>query len=225
MAAGSIIHLQRMHVSMTNEITLAGLDFLDFIEILGTFAFAVSGAIAAVKSRYDLFGILVLAFVTAIGGGTIRDLLIGNLPVSWLTNSIAIWSAIGGFALTVLFHKRVSELQNWIGFFDAAGLGLFTVMGIQVGLNAEMGIGISIALGTITGCFGGVIRDILAGSRPLIFHEELYATASILGGLFYIAMLSQITTFWAQVIAILTVIGIRIVAIHFRLRLPQFGVE
>ncbi|WP_409070346.1 trimeric intracellular cation channel family protein [Aliifodinibius sp. S!AR15-10] len=125
------------------------------MEVIGTFAFAISGAIAAVKSRYDLFGILVLAFVTAIGGGTIRDLLIGNLPVSWLNNSIAIWSAIGGFVLTVIFHKWIKKIQNWILFFDAAGLGLFTVMGIQVGLNADMGMGISIALGTNNRLFRG----------------------------------------------------------------------
>jgi len=198
-------------------------DFFVLIEAIGTFAFAVSGAIAAVKSRYDLFGILVLAFVTAIGGGTIRDLLIGNLPVSWLSNSIAIWSAIGGFALTVVFHKRFEKIQNWILFFDAAGLGLFTVMGIQVGLEANMGIGISIALGTITGCFGGVIRDVLSGSPPLIFRKELYATASVAGGLLYIVLLTQIEEFWAQVLAIFIVVGIRIAAYRFQLGLPQFG--
>lgn len=198
-------------------------NLLALIEIIGTFAFAVSGAIAAIKSRYDLFGILVLAFVTAIGGGTIRDLLIGNLPVSWLTNSIAIWSAISGFLLTVIFHKRFKKIQSWILFFDAAGLGLFTVMGIQVGLNAGMGIGIAITLGTITGCFGGVIRDVLSGSQPLIFHKELYATASVLGGLFYISLLTQMVEFWAQIVAILTVVGLRITAYHFHLKLPRFS--
>lgn len=198
-------------------------NFIALIEVIGTFAFAVSGAIAAVKSRYDIFGIFVLAFVTAIGGGTIRDLLIGNLPVSWLTNSIAIWSAVAGFAVTIIFQNWFKRIQKWVLFFDAAGLGLFTVMGIQVGLNAGMSVGIAIALGTITGCFGGVIRDVLSGSRPLIFHSELYATASIIGGLFYILLLTQIVEFWAQIIAILIVIGIRVVAYHFHLKLPQFS--
>jgi len=200
-------------------------NFIAIIEAFGTFAFAISGAIAAVKSRYDLFGILVLAFVTAIGGGTIRDLLIGNVPVSWLNNSIAIWSAVSGFALTVIFHKWFKEIQKWIIFFDAAGLGVFTVMGIQVGLNADMGIGISITLGTITGCFGGVIRDVLSGSRPLIFHSELYATASIIGGILYVALLTQMGVFWAQIVAIAAVIGIRMIAYHFHFTLPQFGTD
>jgi uncharacterized membrane protein YeiH len=202
-----------------------GFSFIVLIEIIGTFAFAVSGGIAALKSRYDLFGIFVLAFVTAIGGGTIRDILIGNLPVSWLNNSIAIWSAIGGFTLTVVFRNWFKKIQKWILFFDAAGLGLFTVMGVQVGLSADMGMGIAITLGTITGCFGGVIRDILSGSRPLIFRKELYATISVIGGLLYIGLLTQLKEFWAQIFAITTVIGIRIIAYHFHLKLPQFGTD
>ncbi len=144
-------------------IELSGSQFLAIAEVLGTFAFAVSGATAAMQNRYDLFGILVLAFATAIGGGTIRDLLVGNLPVSWLNNSLAIWSVFAGFLLTLLLRSRIRKLQSWIFFFDAVGLGLFTVMGVQVGLNADMDIGIAIALGTITGCFGGVVRDILSG--------------------------------------------------------------
>src|SRR5699024_8970599 len=140
-------------------------------------------------------------------------------------NSIAIWSAVSGFALTVIFHKWFKEIQKWIIFFDAAGLGVFTVMGIQVGLNADMGIGISITLGTITGCFGGVIRDVLSGSRPLIFHSELYATASIIGGILYVALLTQMGVFWAQIVAIAAVIGIRMIAYHFHFTLPQFGTD
>lgn len=205
------------------EIMPDGFSFFALIEVIGTFAFAISGAMAAVKSRYDLFGIFVLAFVTAIGGGTIRDVLIGNLPVSWLSNSIAIWSAVGGFTLTIIFRNKFKEIQDWILFFDAAGLGFFSVMGIQVGLNADMGIGISITLGTITGCFGGVIRDVLSGSQPLIFRKELYATVSVVGGLLYIALLTQINEFWAQILAITTVIGIRVIAYHFHFKLPQFG--
>ena len=98
------------------EIMSQSFNFIALIEIIGTFAFAVSGAIAAVKSRYDIFGIFVLAFVTAIGGGTIRDLLVGNLPVSWLTNSIAIWSSVAGFTITIIFKKWFKRIQKWILF-------------------------------------------------------------------------------------------------------------
>lgn len=207
-------------------IELSGNQFLAIAEVLGTFAFAVSGATAAMQNRYDLFGILVLAFATAIGGGTIRDLLVGNLPVSWLTNSLAIWSVFAGFLLTLLLRSRIRKLQSWIFFFDAVGLGLFTVMGVQVGLNAGMDIGIAIALGTITGCFGGVVRDILSGSRPLIFRKEIYATASIIGGLIYTALLIQFGEgILIQLIAIVSTIGIRFVAYHYQLGLPQFSYQ
>ena len=203
---------------------LTGDQFLAIAEVLGTFAFAVSGATAAIQNRYDLFGILVLAFATAIGGGTIRDVLVGNLPVSWLTNSLAIWSVFAGLLLTVTLRSRIRKVQSWIFFFDAVGLGLFTVMGVEVGLNADMDIGISIALGTITGCFGGVVRDVLSGSRPLIFRKEIYATASILGGLSYIGMLTQFGKgILIQAIAILATIGVRFIAYHYHLGLPQFS--
>lgn len=206
--------------------SISQVDFIAAVEILGTFAFAVSGAIAAIQRRYDVFGILVLAFVTAVGGGTIRDLLIGNLPVSWLTNSLAIWSAFAGFGFTVAMRNHIKRIQNWILFFDAAGLGLFTVMGTQLGLETGMGIGISITLGTITGCFGGVTRDVLAGSRPLIFRKEIYAMASVIGGLLYVGILTQTdAVIWAQIAAIVSIILIRIIALRFGLRLPQFGSE
>lgn len=206
--------------------SISQVDFIAAVEILGTFAFAVSGAIAAIQRRYDVFGILVLAFVTAVGGGTIRDLLIGNLPVSWLTNSLAIWSAFAGFGFTVAMRNHIKKIQNWILFFDAAGLGLFTVMGTQLGLETGMGIGISITLGTITGCFGGVTRDVLAGTRPLIFRKEIYAMASVIGGLLYVGILTQTdAVIWAQIAAIVSIILIRIIALRFGLRLPQFGSE
>lgn len=205
-------------------IELSGSQFLAIAEVLGTFAFAISGATAAIKNRYDLFGILVLAFVTAIGGGTIRDMLVGNVPVSWLTNSLAIWSVFAGFLLTVTFRSHMRKMQTWIFFFDAVGLGLFTVMGVQVGLSAGMGTGIAIALGTITGCFGGVVRDVLSGSRPLIFRKEIYATASIIGGVIYTGLLAQFGEgAIVQLTAIMITIGIRIVAYHYQLGLPQFS--
>lgn len=110
---------------------LSGSQFLAAAEVLGTLAFAILGAIAAIQNRYNLFGILVLVFVTAIGGGTIRDLLVGNMPVNWLLNSLAIGSVFIGFLITVIFHRHIRKLQSWIFFFDAVGLGLFTVMGVS----------------------------------------------------------------------------------------------
>lgn len=202
---------------------LSGEEILILIEAAGTFAFAVSGAAAAIRSRFDIFGIFVLAFVTAIGGGTIRDLLIGNVPVNWLTNTLAITSATAGFVFTLLVHRRIKKIEGWLFSFDAAGLGLFTVMGTQIGLESGMGIGISVALGTITGCFGGVLRDILSGDKPLIFLKEIYAMAAVSGGFIFVGLLyltgSELT---AQITGILVIVMIRFVSVKFELGLPKF---
>lgn len=206
--------------------TFPEVEFIGAVEILGTFAFAVSGAIAAIRNRYDVFGVLVLAFVTAVGGGTIRDMMVGNMPVSWLTNNLAIGSASFGFLVAIAMRSQVKRFQIWILFFDAAGLGLFTVMGTQVGLEAGMNIGISVTLGTITGCFGGVIRDVLSGTRPLIFRKEIYAMASFIGGVLYVGMLAIThAVIWAQLVGIVSIIVMRMIALNRGWRLPQIKYE
>lgn len=193
------------------------------IEAAGTFAFAVSGATAAIRSRFDLFGIFVLAFVTAIGGGTVRDLLIGNLPVNWLTDTPAILSVIAGFLFTLVIYHRMKKLEGWLFAFDAMGLGLFTVVGTQIGLEAGMSVGISIALGTITGCFGGVIRDVLAGDKPLIFQKEIYALAAVTGGIVFTLILHFFNAlFVAQLAGIIIIVLIRVIVVKYELGLPIF---
>lgn len=201
-------------------------DLLTTIDALGTFAFAVSGATAAIRSRYDIFGILVLAFVTAIGGGTLRDLLIGNTPVNWLTDTLTIWSVLAGFGFAMLFNKRISKWEGWLFYFDAVGLGLFTVTGTQIALNSGMNIGISIALGTVTGCFGGVIRDVLAAIKPLIFRKEIYASAAVLGGLVFVITNNLAgSVIAAQIAGILSTTAFRIIAVQYHLELPKLYQE
>lgn len=201
-------------------------DLLTTIDALGTFAFAVSGATAAIRSRYDIFGILVLAFVTAIGGGTLRDLLIGNTPVNWLTDTLTIWSVLAGFGFALLFNKRISKWEGWLFYFDAVGLGLFTVTGTQIALNSGMSIGISIALGTVTGCFGGVLRDVLAAIKPLIFRKEIYASAAVLGGLVFVITNNLAgSVIAAQIAGILSTTAFRIIAVQYHLELPKLYQE
>jgi len=196
------------------------------IEAAGTFAFAVSGATAAIRSRFDLFGIFVLAFATAIGGGTIRDILIGNLPVNWLTDTLAITTIIAGFIFTLIIYRKMKKLSGWLFAFDAAGLGLFTVMGTQIGLEAGMSVGISIALGTITGCFGGVLRDILAGDKPLIFQEEIYAIAAITGGIIFTLILHFFDALLvAQLTGIFVIVLIRVIVVRYKVGLPRMNAD
>jgi uncharacterized membrane protein YeiH len=191
------------------------------IELLGTAAFTISGTFSAMQKRLDLFGAFVIGFVTATGGGTIRDMLIGNTPVSWMRdNTIPIVIAITA-VLTISFKTMVKNLKVTLFLFDTLGLGLFTIIGIQKGLAAGINPGICVALGTITGCFGGVLRDLLLREIPVLFHKEIYATACIIGGIAYFFLLYFLTAPIAESAAILLICAIRILAVRLNWRLPS----
>src|SRR5687767_3001892 len=139
------------------------------IDIIGTAAFSVSGVFAAMEKKLDIFGIFVVAFITAIGGGTIRDVIIGDLPVNWIrTNSYSIVIFLSA-AAAVLFHKLIHDYDKILIFFDSIGLGFFTLVGIHKGIEFGFAPGLCIALGTITACFGGLIRDMTLNEIPHIF--------------------------------------------------------
>jgi uncharacterized membrane protein YeiH len=197
--------------------------FLAIIDILGTISFAVSGAFLAMEKKLDPFGVLVLAFVTAIGGGTLRDIMIGDLPVNWLRNEVTmiviLFSAIAAMVFGSFLHRLTITLFS----FDALGLGLFTIYGIEKGIEFHFGIGVAIALGTITACFGGVIRDVLLNNVPLIFRKEIYALACISGGLVYFLLKRMnVDPSLSKIICILLIFAIRIIAVYFKLSLPAF---
>ncbi len=199
------------------------LDFLSVIDILGTLAFAISGASMAMEKRLDVFGVLICSFATAIGGGTLRDILIGDLPVKWLTNETIILVILGGTALALIFRKKVTRFSKTLFLFDSLGLGLFTMVGIQKGLSYGFSPGIAISLGTITACFGGVIRDVLLNNVPLIFRREIYASACVAGGiLYYLLFRLDLSDQWLQAACILTIVSVRIIAVKFDLSLPSF---
>lgn len=198
-------------------------NFLTLIDILGTFAFAVSGAFLAMQKKLDPFGVLVLAFVTAIGGGTIRDIMIGQMPVSWLQNETAALVIFFAAIAAMLFGRYLRQLTTTLFLFDALGLGLFTVIGIEMGLTKELGVGACIALGTITACFGGVIRDVLLNNVPLLFRREIYAMACIAGGiLYFILHLTVLDPLISRILCILFIFAVRVVAFRFKLSLPRF---
>lgn len=152
------------------------------IELLGTIAFTISGAFSAMQKRLDAFGVIVIAFITAIGGGTIRDVLIGYTPVSWMRDLNGPIVITITAICAILFKKYLKNFKITLFLFGALGLGLFTLIGIQKGIDAGLNHGVCVILGTITGCFGGVLRDILLNNIPLIFRKEIYATACIVGG-------------------------------------------
>jgi len=175
------------------------------------------------EKKLDPFGVLVLSFVTAIGGGTLRDMMIGNLPVSWLTNATSTIVIFSSAVVTMLFGRYLRHLTTTLFLFDALGLGLFTLIGIELGMEKHFSIGVCIALGTITACFGGVVRDVLLNNIPLLFRKEIYAIACIVGGIIYF-LLRQTTLdlFISKILCILIIFFIRILAVKYKLSLPPF---
>ncbi|HEV2831817.1 MAG TPA: trimeric intracellular cation channel family protein [Hanamia sp.] len=196
-------------------------EFLQLIDILGTVAFAVSGVFAAMQKKLDVFGILIIAFVTAIGGGTLRDMMIGDLPVSWMKDINYSIIILVTTAVVIFFNKTINNFQKTLLVFDSIGLGFFTILGIQKGITFGLHPAICIALGTVTACFGGVIRDISLNNIPLIFQKEIYATACIFGGCNYFLLLqTSLSIGLIEALCIVLIVLVRILAVRYNWSLP-----
>ena len=188
----------------------------DFLDYAGTAVFAISGALAAMNKKFDLFGILILAAVTAIGGGTLRDVLIGRVPVGWMQHLEYIYIIFGAAVFTIFFKNYLGHVRKTLFLFDSIGLALFTITGVELGLQYQLHPIVCVLLGTMTAAFGGVIRDILSNEIPLIFQKEVYASVSLSGGLLFL-LLAQ-TSFSQNATYVLTslfVILLRILAVRF----------
>jgi uncharacterized membrane protein YeiH len=196
--------------------------FFNIIYILGTVAFAISGVLVALNKKMDPFGVLIIAFVTAVGGGTLRDVMIGVSPVSWMTNMTYVYVIFGATIFATLLRSKINYLRTSLFLFDTIGIGLYTVVGIEKGIGAGLHPIICISLGTMTACFGGVLRDILCNEIPVIFRKEVYSTACIIGGLTYFLLRKFMAdTNLIFVIAIIVVIVIRLIAVKFKISLPS----
>lgn len=194
------------------------------IDIAGTVAFSVAGAFAAMEKKLDIFGIFIIAFVTALGGGTLRDVLIGEVPVRWMLDIgpgvVVLISTISA----MLFTKAKKNFHKILLLFDSIGLGFFTLLGIQTGIALGFHPAICISLGTITACFGGVIRDILLNNIPLIFQKEIYATTCIAGGIiFFLLQKIEIPSMSLDAICILMIVMLRLLAVKYNWQLPVIG--
>lgn len=191
------------------------------IEIAGTFAFAVSGAFAGMRKELDPFGVLIMAFVPAIGGGTLRDILINDLPVAWLKNSMTIWVIVAAAVLSMFFAGQLKKMYKLLFLFDAVGLGLFTIVGIEKGIEHQYSPGVCVALGILTGCFGGVLRDVLLNEVPLLFRKEIYAMACLAGGVTYFLLHAiPYLAGWTEIASMLVIVTVRILAVYRGWSLP-----
>jgi uncharacterized membrane protein YeiH len=192
------------------------------VDILGTVAFAISGVLVAMEKRLDLFGVGIIALVTAIGGGTLRDMLIGNTPVTWTTTPMYMYIILGTVIVTILFQSRLKYLRTSLFLFDTIGIGFYTMIGISKGMEAGLEPLICITLGTITASFGGVLRDILCNEIPVIFRKEIYATACILGGAgYFLLRQTPLPEGYAYLLGVVIVIGIRLAAVRYHITLPN----
>lgn len=194
--------------------------FVQILDFIGTFAFAISGIRLASAKRFDWFGAYVVGFVTAIGGGTIRDLLLDVTP-GWMTDPI--YLICTGLALlwVILFGKHLIHLHNTFFIFDSIGLALFTVVGVGKSIALGYPFWVAIIMGSITGAAGGVIRDVFINEIPLIFRKEIYAMACVVGGTFYwMCHLLRMESFVCQIVGGVTVFVTRILAVKYRICLP-----
>lgn len=197
------------------------MEFIYALDLAGTFVFAISGAITAAEKRLDPFGAVVIALVTAVGGGTVRDVLIGATPVGWLRDTNYLTLVALALPVTLVFKNVILRLRRTMFLFDTIGIGLITIMGLQKALEAGLSPTIAIVMGTVSAVFGGVVRDTLCNEIPLIFRKEIYATACLSGGGLYFCLREiSVADSVATMMAIGFVIAIRILAVRLNWSLP-----
>ena len=205
----------------TDSIYMNSQPILYALDLFGVGVFAVSGALAARRKHMDVFGILVLAFVTALGGGTLRDLLLDAGPVFWISDP-AYLTMVAVCGLLTAFSARLFAFPGrWLLVSDAMGLAVFTMLGTKKALLTSSSMGVGLIMGMTTGVAGGVIRDILSAEVPLILRKEIYATAAFSGAMVYLLMVrADVAHTLCALFSILTTLGIRLAAIHWGLTLP-----
>ncbi|GGB16942.1 trimeric intracellular cation channel family protein [Agarivorans gilvus] len=195
------------------------------LDLFGTAVFAISGVLVASRRKMDLFGALVLACVTAIGGGTIRDMALGANPVFWVENSLYIWVIVSASLLSILLLNNFPSPPRWLlPVADAIGMAVFMAIGAEKALAFGAPMIVAVVMGVVTACGGGMIRDVLANQVPLVLQREVYATACIAGGLVWVAALYLTPSAgFASSACIVTALLIRLVAIRYHLSLPKLS--
>lgn len=195
---------------------------VDLIIYTGIFVFAVTGALKARTHRMDIFGGAVMAFVTAYGGGTVRDLLIGIRPVNWLNDYIAFALVTGAVIIVFLFKPDFNRFQRTLFYTDAIGLGMFTAAGIERSIAHGINDLYAVVMGVISATFGGLVADIISNNVPALLRRgELYATACAIGGVIYIVLQHYINDSLDLFICVVSIVLIRVISMRKRLTLPE----
>lgn len=198
------------------------MEFFYILDLFGTAAFAITGALKCSKYRLDIIGFLVLGLIAGVGGGTMREIILGHFPPFVFTDYNYLYVSCAASTLAFFSHAKLKARTKMFYYFDAIGLGVFTAVGCNAALQADMGFLGVILLGVLTAVGGGTIRDSLVGEIPLIFQKEIYSSAAIVGAIiFQVSLMAQISLIWAMVISFIITTGIRIAAIEFDWHLPQ----
>lgn len=195
---------------------------LELFNLIAVFVFAISASLSAIKRKFDLFGIAFVAFVTSVGGGTVRDVLLGTYPISWMQDSSISYSIISGIIVSFIFTKYLYKLKKTFFWFDTIGIGVSAIIGTHKAILAGLNEPLCIFFGVISAIFGGIIRDTLCNDVPLIFRKEIYATACLIGSIMYLVLYKLgFNFYWVMPITILSTISIRYFSIRYGVRLPE----
>lgn len=192
------------------------------LDLTGTFVFAISGFLTAGTKKFDIFGATIIAFVTALGGGTIRDVLIGRYPLGWMRDLHYLLIIVLAVVVGVLFKKQIIKLRRTMFLFDSIGISMFTIAGVEATLEAGLHPVIAVMMGIVSAVFGGVVRDILCNVIPLIFRKEIYATVCLLGGVLYLS-LRTVNPNLATVVTVAFILFIRVLAVRKKWALPRLN--
>lgn len=193
------------------------------LEILGTFFFAISGALAVRDQHDDLFGASFMGFITAIGGGSLRDMILGSYPLVWVSDINFLYAIFIGVIIAYIFYKYLIEMRRTFVLFDTLGISFFTILGVEKSLSLGMRPEIAVIMGMFSAVMGGVIRDTLINETPVLFRKEIYATACIVGAMVYITLHHfGVERNINLIVSISLIFIIRILAVKFKLALPNF---
>lgn len=201
------------------------MNITDIFEYLGTFAFAISGIRFAAAKRFDWFGAYVVGFATAIGGGTIRDVLLDTTPF-WMNNANYLICTAVALLMVIVFRKYIVKFNRTLFVFDAIGLSFFTIVGMQKSIDFGQPFWVAMIMGVLTGCAGGIMRDVLINDVPIVFKKEIYAMASVFGGIvFYVCWRLGMSLMFAEIAGAVAVFALRVYSVMKNIDLPQMKEE
>jgi uncharacterized membrane protein YeiH len=164
------------------------MEWIYILNLVGVYVFAISGTLTAIYNKFDVVGATIIGFITALGGGTLRDILIGETPVGWMQDTVSLWVILAAVITSYVFRQSIQKLRKGMFLFDTIGLGLFTILGLQKTLELGLSPVIAVLMGVVSAVFGGVIRDVLSNVVPLIFRSEIYASACVAGALVFLVL-------------------------------------